>query len=200
MKSQLNVNDFLVYIQLGFNHISDVNAYDHIVFLLALIAVYSFNELKKIALLVTAFTLGHSVSLALATFKVILVSSNIIEFLIPITILITALGNIVYSEKIKSTKKPLFDYTLVALFGIIHGMGFSNYLQTLLSKEADIILPLFSFNLGLELGQLLIVAILLMVKSIGEKLLHFKQREWTLFISGAASGIAIILINETRIW
>lgn len=194
------MSEFFTYLQLGFEHISDVNAYDHIVFIIALTAVYRLKELKKIFWLVTSFTLGHSVSLALATLKIVIVPSEIIEFLIPVTILITAIINVSRSGETKLEKRLKLSYVLAMFFGVIHGMGFSNYLQALLGSETNIVLPLLSFNLGLEIGQLMIVGIILIAMVIGERILKIKHREWALFLSGAAAGIAIILINETKFW
>ena len=194
------MSEFSTYLQLGFEHISDVNAYDHIVVIIALTAVYRLKELKKIFWLVTSFTLGHSVSLALATLKIVIVNSAIIEFLIPVTILITAILNVSRSQETTLEKRLKLSYVLATFFGIIHGMGFSNYLQALLGSESNILLPLLSFNLGLEIGQLMIVAFILITLVIGEKILKIKHREWALFLSGAAAGIAIILINETKFW
>lgn len=194
------MNEFSIYLQLGIEHISDVNAYDHIVFIVALTAVYRLKELKKVFWLVTSFTIGHSISLALATFKIILVPSDLIEFLIPVTILITAITNVTKPEGTSLHKRATYSYALAMLFGVIHGMGFSNYLQSLLGKETSIIVPLLSFNLGLEIGQLMIVALILAAMVLGEVFLKIKHREWALFLSGAAAGIALILINETKFW
>jgi len=194
------LNEFITYLQLGFEHISDVNAYDHIVFIIALTAVYRLNELKRIFWLVTSFTIGHSISLALATLHIVIVPSEIIEFLIPVTILITAILNVTRSVETTIEKKIKFSYVLAMGFGVIHGMGFSNYLQLLLGSETSILGPLLAFNIGLEVGQLMIVAIILLAMVIGEKILKIKYRDWVLFLSGAAAGIALILINETKFW
>ena len=194
------MNEFITYLQLGFEHISDVNAYDHIVFIIALTAVYRLHELKRIFWLVTSFTIGHSISLALATLHIIIVPSQIIEFLIPVTILITAMLNVTRTLETSVEDKLKFSYILALGFGVIHGMGFSNYLQVLLGSETSIVGPLLAFNIGLEVGQLMIVAIILMAMVLGEKILKIKYRDWVLFLSGAAAGIALILINETKFW
>lgn len=194
------MSEFSTYLQLGFEHISDVNAYDHIVFIVALTAVYRLRELKKIFWLVTSFTIGHSVSLALATLKVVIVPSYLIEFLIPVTILFTAILNVARTGESPLEKRVKASYAMALFFGVIHGMGFSNYLQALLGSETNIILPLLSFNIGLEIGQLMIVGIILLAMVLGEKILKIKHREWALFLSGAAAGIALILINETKFW
>ena len=120
--------------------------------------------------------------------------------MIPVTILITAILNVSRSQETTLEKRLKLSYVLATFFGIIHGMGFSNYLQALLGSESNILLPLLSFNLGLEIGQLMIVAFILITLVIGEKILKIKHREWALFLSGAAAGIAIILINETKFW
>lgn len=189
------MNEFVTYLTLGFDHISDLDAYDHMVFIIALCAVYQFKDWKKIAILVTAFTLGHSITLALATFNIISIPSDIVETLIPVTILLTAIYNIIPRKDRRRDRTIHLNYFIALFFGLIHGMGFSNYLRILLSREEQITLPLLSFNLGLELGQLIIVAILLIALFIAERFLNIKHREWNLFLSGAAAGISLILLS-----
>lgn len=192
---------FNTYLQLGFDHISDLNAYDHIIFIIALCAVYSFKEWKKVLILVTAFTIGHSVTLALAVFDIVRFPAAWIELLIPITIILTSLHN-VYSrpdDHSNTLKKNVsFNYYLALFFGFIHGMGFSNFLRSIMMPGEEGLLwkQLLAFNIGIELGQLLIVAIILVI-SFG--VLHFlkvSQKSWNIFISGAAAGIALMLIVE----
>lgn len=188
------MNDFFTYLSLGFDHILDPNALDHFVFIVALCAVYRFKEWKKVAVLVTAFTVGHSVTLALATFEVVQIPDHWIETLIPITILFTAIHNIIPKKERRRERRISTNYILALLFGLIHGMGFSNYLRALLSQEEQILVPLLSFNLGIEFGQLIIVAIVLFTLFISERFLNINHREWNLFLSGAAAGISIILL------
>ncbi len=201
-KQITSLNELSTYLQLGFEHISDLNAYDHIVFIIALTAIYRIKDIKIIFWLVSAFTVGHSLSLALATLQVIVIPSAIIEFLIPVTILSTAIYNVL----LEGRKERFFNgsnrinYGIAILFGLIHGLGFSNYLQMLLGSEANILLPLLSFNFGLELGQLLIVALILGAMFIAERILKMKQNEWVLFLSGAAAGISLILMQQTKFW
>lgn len=189
---------FWTYLQLGFEHIADLEGYDHILFIIALCATYRFEAWKRVLILVTAFTIGHSVTLALAALKLVHLSSDLVEFLIPLTILMTAIYNIIQ----KSTeRKNVTSYYLVALcFGLIHGLGFSNYFRSLLGKESDITLPLFSFNVGLEIGQVLIVGVILAINYVAVNGLNVKQREWNLFISGAAAGIALTMMIERAFW
>lgn len=187
---------FELYLRLGFKHIVDVNGYDHIIFILVLCAGYSFTNFRKILILVTAFTIGHSITLALSTLKIISISSSLVEFLIPVTILITAISNLFYSNK----GKGQFIYIVTVFFGLVHGLGFSNYLKELIGKESSIITPLLAFNVGLELGQILIVGIQFFVLFIAMTLFKLNHKNWNLFISGAAFGIAVILILENKIW
>lgn len=187
---------FELYLRLGFKHIIDLNGYDHIIFILALCAGYSFTQFRKIVILVTAFTIGHSITLALATLKIFTLRTSLVEFLIPVTILITAISNLFTSNSGKSN----FIYIITLFFGLIHGLGFSNYLTELLGKESSIVTPLLAFNVGLELGQLLIVAIHFLILFLSMTLLKLNHKNWRLFLSGAAVGISAILIIENKIW
>jgi len=154
---------FSMYLNLGIEHITDLNGYDHILFLMALSAVYLLTDWKKVLILVTAFTIGHSLTLALATLKIITVPVDLIEFLIPVTIFISAFSDFFYKKKINEKKIHHFKYSLAMFFGLIHGMGFSNYLISLLGSESNIVMPLFAFNLGLELGQIIIIIVYLSI-------------------------------------
>ena len=185
---------FWVYFQLGFEHISDVNGYDHILFIIALCAVYQIKEWKSLVILITAFTVGHSITLALATLQLISVSSEWVEFLIPVTIFLTCIFNFHYKEK-RQRKRRGLRYWVAVFFGLVHGLGFSNYLRALLGKEESIFSPLLSFNLGLEIGQLMIVGLLLILSFLFISL-KVKQREWLLLLSGAAGGISFIMMLE----
>ena len=193
---------FTSFLQLGFEHIADLNGYDHILFIIALCAIYQLVEWRKILILVTAFTVGHSITLALAALKIVNVSSEVIEFLIPLTILLTAIYNVVTKREsnLKNTSSLTTYYAVALVFGLIHGLGFSNYFRSLLGRESDITMPLFAFNIGLELGQLIIVATILIVNHFVVNNLKVKQREWNLFISGAAAGIAFIMMLERIFW
>ena len=189
---------FPTYLELGFTHILDINAYDHILFIVALCAVYHFKEWKKILILVTAFTIGHSVTLALSALNIVVFPSEIIEFLIPLTILITAIFNVTGVHT--NPKMINYNYILALFFGWIHGLGFSNFFKALLGKEESILGPLFAFNVGVELGQIIIVAITMLVAYLVVNKLKVTQREWNVFISGAAFGIALILMMEAKFW
>ncbi len=187
---------FLMYLQLGFEHITDINGYDHILFILSLCAVYQFKNWKAVLILVTAFTIGHSLTLALSAFNVLNINSNLVEFLIPVTILITAISNIIVKETSFLSRQHKFKYAMAMFFGLIHGLGFSNYLKNILGMQQNIIKALFAFNIGLEIGQIIVVVIILMLAYLFVQLLRFPIREWTLVLSGAALGISLVLIIE----
>ena len=192
-----------MYINLGFQHISDLAGYDHILFLLALCAVYSMDQWRRLFILVTAFTVGHSITLALSSFGWVVIPSHIIEFLIPVTILITAIRNVAVptSDQLTDDQGNMTGHYLVALcFGFIHGMGFSNYFRALMMDSSSITIPLLGFNLGIEIGQLLVVSIVVIVASLVVKFAQVKHRDWNLFISGAAAGISLVLMNDTAFW
>jgi hypothetical protein len=197
------MNDFQIFLKLGFDHITDIKGYDHILFVVALCAIYRIQDWRKIAVLVTAFTIGHSITLALATLQIITYSTSLIEFLIPITILLTCFINFAHrsSEYPSEKEKPsFFRYPMALGFGLIHGMGFSNYLRSLLGKEESILQPLFAFNLGLELGQLLIVLIILGVSFIFLSIFKIKKHNWNLILSGIVAGVALTLIRDAKYW
>ena len=189
------MEEFQLYAKLGFDHITDLNGYDHILFIVALCAVYRPTEWRKLLILVTAFTLGHSLTLALAVLNIIQVPSELVEFLIPATIVITALFNL--RKPVKSQRSfGTFTYWLAAAFGLIHGMGFSNYLRSLLGKSSDIITQLLAFNVGLEIGQLIIVALLLTITFVVVEVAKVKHQLWSIWLSGLAAGAAVVIMSE----
>ncbi len=199
------MSDFTLYLRLGFEHIADLQGYDHILFIVALCAVYMLQDWRELVWLVTAFTVGHSVTLALATLDLVRIPSDVVEFLIPVTIVATALVNIVAkpnaspqlarSSRIKRTK-----YGLALGFGLIHGLGFSNFLRSLLGAEESLFVPLLAFNIGLELGQLAIVGGFLLTAWLLVRKAGMIHREWTLVLSGAAGGIALLMLLERWPW
>ena len=189
-----------MYLRLGLEHILDINGYDHILFVLALCAIYVASDWKKILILVTAFTVGHSVTLALATFKVINVDTDIIEMLIPATIFITAVLNIIRPKSNKRSHYLGNNYLLALFFGLIHGMGFSNYLRALLGRDTTIIKQLFAFNLGLEVGQIIIVGIFVLISFILITVLGVRHRDWKLVVSSAIAGVALMLFTQSSYW
>lgn len=188
------MQDFSLYFQLGWQHILDWQGYDHILFVIALCGTYTITDWKKVLILVTAFTVGHSITLALSIFKVISVNTPLIEFLIPVTILITAVSNIL--SKRQKPKGQRFKYTMALFFGLIHGLGFSNYLKSLLGKSSSITAELFAFNVGLEFGQVIIVAGILVLSFILIWIVKIKRWDYNFFLSSAIFGISFVMAAE----
>jgi len=216
-------SEFLVYLRLGFEHIADPRGYDHILFIVALTAMYVPQAWRQVVALVTAFTVGHSVTLALATLGLIRIPTALVEFLIPLTILITALlnGAEVWrgaagaqddpggaglaagaadaaageaTSRAEPRRGRQLRYALALGFGLIHGMGFSNFLRAALGGEASIAWPLFAFNVGLEIGQVFIVAIVLAATALATTLLRLPYRAWVTALSATAGVVALYLL------
>ena len=187
---------FELYFKVGVQHIADLKGYDHILFIITLCAIYSFREWGKVLMLVTAFTIGHSITLALATLKVLIIDTDLIEFLIPLTIFLTALANIFFRKKERRLLLHFLKYGAALFFGLIHGLGFSNYLRSLLGSEQGMWKPLLAFNLGIEGGQLIIVAAIFILSILTVDILRAPRREWNLVLSGAGLGISLILMVE----
>ncbi len=187
---------FELYFTLGLQHIADLKGYDHILFILILCAVYSLKEWRRVLILVTAFTIGHSLTLALATLDLVRVDGDMIEFLIPLTIFVTALANVITNKQKVTSALHYLKYAAALFFGLIHGLGFSNYLKSLLGSEKGLVLPLFSFNVGIETGQALIVVVILLLTRVVVDLLHYSRREWHVLLSGAGLGVSLVLMVE----
>ena len=192
------MQQFTTFFAIGTEHILDWrNGYDHILFVLALCAVYVLRDWKKILILVTAFTVGHSITLALATLRIVNFHTDIIELLIPVTILITAIANLFQKEGGIQEKNIHLNYVFASFFGLIHGVGFSSNLRDILGQSSSIASPLLAFNLGLELGQIIIVGIFMAVTFFAVDLIGVKRRDWKIIISSAIAGMALILIKES---
>jgi hypothetical protein len=182
---------FVDTLKWGFEHILDMNAYDHLLFLVALTAVYRLKEWKTVLILVTAFTIGHSLTLALAGFNILSINPDLVETLIPITIIITAIYNIVFYGK---SEKFLFaKYPIALFFGLIHGLGFSNNFRLLMGDDTGIVSLLLPFNLGVELGQIVIVFFCLLAAFLVEKS-GFKFKHWVYLLSTIAIFVSVKLL------
>ncbi|WP_291778629.1 HupE/UreJ family protein [Cecembia sp.] len=193
------MGQFQLYFQLGIQHILDLDGFDHILFVVALCAIYVLRDWKKIIILVTAFTVGHSLTLALATLNLVRVNTDLVEFLIPVTIAITALSN-VFKPKPSTGRGIQVNYIFALFFGLIHGLGFSNYLRSLLGKEASIFEPLLAFNVGLEVGQLIIVAIFMVAGGILHGIIGINRRDWSMIISAIVLGMSLMMMLDTKYW
>ena len=188
------MSDFWLYLKLGLTHVLDWQAYDHIVFLIVLVAAYNFSNWKRIFILVSLFTIGHTASLLLANYSVVTVSSKWIEFLIPVTILVAAIYNLFTSGKINRSEKVGLFYVITVFFGLIHGFGFATYYKMITGGNE--ILPLLEFALGIEFAQLIIVAIVLISSFIFQSIFRFNKRDWVLVVSSIVIGVVIPMLQN----
>lgn len=176
----------------GFEHIANWQGYDHILFLLALCVAYTPQQWKSLLVLITAFTIGHSLTLALSVLNVIQVNTQLVELLIPLTILLTCIYNLSHRKKgIEGNFKA--NYWMVLFFGLIHGLGFSTLLKSLLGNQTSILSPLFAFNVGLEAGQLVIVAAILIFSVALSSIFRMKRSNVNFFVSAAVFGISFVM-------
>lgn len=195
------MNEFWIWFSTGLQHILDWNGYDHILYVIALCAMFSVTDWKKLLILITAFTIGHSLTLAISTLNLLVIKQSYIEVLIPFTIIATCLINIYFRRRFDrhshyNKYNYTLNYSLALLFGFIHGMGFSYLLKSMLGKEESIIFPLLSFNLGLEVGQLIILAAVLLFSVFLARFTRIKKPDWILFISSAIFGISLLLFVQ----
>ena len=189
-----SATDFVFYFSLGWEHIISPDALDHQLFILALAAVYTFGNIKQVLILVTAFTIGHSLTLVLSVLDVIRFPTKWVEFLIPCTIFITALSNLFRLKSIGKTHNT--NYYLALFFGLIHGMGFANAIRIMLAKDQNIGWGLFGFNVGLEAGQIAVVALVLFISKISLSYLRIQQRDWILFLSSGVFALSLKMALE----
>lgn len=186
---------FPLYFGIGKDHILDIGqGLDHILFVLALTVVTRPQEWKKVLILITSFTIGHSLTLALATLNIIAVPASLTEFLICLTILITAVSNL-FNKNVESGA-PILNFWYAGIFGLIHGLGFSNMLRAMLSGSSDLIWPLFAFNVGLEFGQIIVVALFSLLTYAALEWFKVTRRDWIMIFSSAIAGMALMLIAE----
>jgi hypothetical protein len=188
------MSDFAFYFEMGWQHIISADALDHQLFILALACVYSIKDIKQVLILVTAFTIGHSLTLALSVLDIIRFSGKWVEFLIPCTIFITALNNVLQIGS--AGKSARINYYLALCFGLIHGMGFANAVRIMLAKDQTIALGLFGFNVGLEAGQIFVVAIILILGILFLNVFKIKRRDWIFFLSAGVFALSLKMALE----
>ncbi len=188
------MSDFIFYFKLGWEHIISLDALDHQLFVLALASVYTFKDIRKVLILITAFTIGHSLTLALSVLDIIRFSGKWVEFLIPCTIFITALNNIFQLDSIN--KSARINYYLALGFGLIHGMGFANAIRIMLAQDQKLGLGLFGFNVGLEAGQVFVVAIILLIAFFALNFLKIKRRDWIFFLASGVFALSVKMAIE----
>jgi hypothetical protein len=183
------MGDFGFYFRLGWEHIMSIDALDHILFVCVLTAVYTLRNWKKVLILVTAFTIGHSITLALSTLGILEIPTDLVEFLIPCTIVITAVVNLF--QKRTEVQLQWVKYVFALFFGLIHGLGFANTLRFILASDQNFGWALFGFNLGLEAGQVIVVLAFLIIAELFVNKLKIQRRDWTIFISAAVFSLAL---------
>lgn len=188
------MGDFSFYFRLGWEHIISKDALDHQLFILALAAIYLIKDWKQLLVLVTAFTIGHSITLVLSVLDVFRFPGKWVEFLIPCTIVITAISNLF--QKSFSPKSIRINYFLALFFGLIHGMGFANTIRFMLASDQSIGWGLFGFNVGLEVGQIAVVSCILLLSVIFVSLIKINRREWVIFLSAGVLGLSLKMALE----
>lgn len=193
------MEDFILYFKMGLTHVLDFSAYDHILFLIVLAVVYNFKAWKKVLWLVTLFTIGHSITLALAAYKIVQFSIDVIEFLIPLTIFITGVINIIVSKNTLSNNNKL-NLFFAFLFGLIHGLGFSNYFKMMIGQEENKLQPLIEFALGIEAAQIIIVLGILIIGASLQGLFKVSRRDWIMVTSSVVIGFAIQMMVDRVFW
>jgi hypothetical protein len=188
------MQDFGFYFGLGWEHIISTDALDHQLFIAALAAIYLLKDWKQVLILVTAFTIGHSLTLALSVTDVFRFPSEWVEFLIPVTIVITAFSNLFQKQFTPGSIR--INYFLALFFGLVHGMGFANSIRFIMAEDQNLGWSLLGFNLGLEAGQIIVVLFLLLLAHIAVSILKVNRRDWVIFLSAAVSGLALKMTLE----
>ncbi len=183
-----------LFFELGFTHVLDINGYDHIIFLIALTAPYLFSSWKKVLILVSVFTIGHTISLFLSSYNLVTVNSGLVEFVIPVTIAVTAIFNIVTSGKVSQNSKIGLMFFVTLIFGIIHGLGFSNYFKMIIGSSKFKFVPLIEFALGVEVAQVIVVLFVLLLGGIAQNLFNISKKDWVLVLSSITLGLAIPML------
>ncbi len=199
------LSELVTYLRLGMHHIADIRGYDHILFVAALTVAYRPADWRRLLWLVTAFTLGHSITLALATLDLIRANARLVEIGIAASIVLTSLMAIVGAVRSRAAGNvddPVSDigqgvrYAVAAGFGLIHGLGFSTFLRSLLGDEESLFVPLLSFNVGLEVGQLAIVLAVLSLGVVAERVLRLARSDWVLVVSGGIAAVGTTMMAD----
>ncbi|MFV0542010.1 MAG: HupE/UreJ family protein [Aestuariibaculum sp.] len=188
------LDNFWFNVNYGVNHVLDINGYDHVLFLMVLTVPYMFKDWKHVFYLVTMFTLGHTVSLVLASYNVVSINSEIVEFLIPITILIVALYNVFTAGKGAQKEKIGILFLSALFFGLIHGLGFAREFKIFLGELESKLLLLLEFALGIEIAQLIIVVAVLILRYVAQAIFRFSKRDWVMVMSAIVVGLVIPMI------
>lgn len=195
------MSDFWIFFEVGMRHVLSFSAYDHVLFLIAMTIPYAFKDWQKVLTLATLFTLGHTISLLLSVFGIVSVKVNVVEFLIPLTILITALFHLFTAGK-SAKKESISTIGIISLsFGIIHGLGFASYFNSIIgSSNSGKLIPLLEFALGIEAAQLIVICIVLIIAYFVQTVFRFSKRDWTLVMASFVIGVVLPMIIKNEIW
>lgn len=194
------MDNFMFFLKEGLFHVLDWNAYDHVLFLIVLVVIYDFKNWQKILWLISLFTVGHTLSLILSAYKIVSISQNWIEFLIPVTILITALVNVFFAKNATKLAKTNTNLFFALFFGLIHGLGFSGYFKILIGSSTQKLIPLLEFALGIEIAQLIVVLAILIIGLIFQTVFRFPKRDWILIISSIVIGLVLPILKTSIFW
>ncbi|MDA9334834.1 HupE/UreJ family protein [Flavobacteriaceae bacterium] len=194
------LDSFLKFLELGLYHIISFKSYDHILFLVVLTVPYFFRDWKRLLLLVSSFTLGHTLSLLLGVYDIINLKANVTEWLIPFTIIIMAIYNVFTSGKASKYGNSVIIFSLVLFFGFIHGLGFANAFESLVSSSESTLLSVLEFAIGIEVGQFVIVFCILFFGFLGQTIFRFSLRDWVMVISSIVIGLMLPLIFNSPLF
>jgi hypothetical protein len=194
------MSEFWLYFNIGLKHVLDIKAYDHVLFLIALTVPYAFKDWKRLLLLISLFTIGHTLALLLSVFNIVIFKANLVEFIIPITILIVAFFNLFTAGKNNKNESISVIAIVTLFFGIIHGLGFSNYFKAILpGSSTDKLIPVSEFALGIEMAQIIVIFVVLIFSYIVQTVFRFSKRDWTLVMSAFIIGVVIPMIIQSPI-
>ena len=194
------IDDFWFNVEYGMNHVLDINAYDHVLFLIVLTIPYLFKDWKRVFILVSVFTIGHTLSLSLAAYGVVSVSSQLVEFLIPVTILIVSLYNVFTTGKGVQKGKVGVLFLSTLFFGLIHGLGFAREFRMFVGSSESKLVPLLEFALGIEIAQIIIVFVVLFLGFLFHTVFRFSKKDWIMVISSIVVGLVIPMLLANKIW
>ncbi|MGD9327385.1 MAG: HupE/UreJ family protein [Cyclobacteriaceae bacterium] len=193
------MSTFILYFRLGYRHVLDIYGVDHILFIIAIMSVFLLRDWRRALILFMFYVLGSSLSLSLSVNNIFQVDINIVDYLIPVTLLVAAVINI-FKKSESYTPRSIFRFITIFTFGFIHGYGYADYLKDILGTDLNLAVPIIGFNLGVELGLLLVALVFLMISWIFVNNLGISRRDWNLVISSGIAGIALTLMFESRYW
>jgi hypothetical protein len=194
------LENFWFNVEYGINHVLDINGYDHLLFLMALAVPYVFKDWKRVLILVSMFTLGHTLSLVLAAYDVVSINGKLVEFLIPLTIFIVALYNVFTTGKKSTEQRAGILFISALFFGLIHGLGFAREFKMFIGQSESKLVPLLEFALGIEIAQILIVFVVLFLGFFGQTIFRFSRRDWVMVISAIVVGLVIPMLIQSELF